>query len=300
MTALLLDHKKESYEAMMLFWLEMLNLTDNRLSSTVRAKGDYEVGPRSKTRSTLQEYGYNVVIEGELFHFTKSLWKRIGLFHLKGLYMFNNGGDSSYFNPFRFLIQLLFCITLLPHYAVKKTYLYIKPQLATVHTQFQYRDLTITKASCKKSIAELIDYFERVWMGDESHTSKYSIRESNNYLNSVRTTNSLETWHNQLRRAVGIKEDIFDFLKGIQQLEQDSVVQFWQYLEHGFKHKRRKIYIEREKLLNTIWQKCEDEIDTYEDPEDIEAEFWFDILMEMQELFYTAKNNIIANIDHTV
>ena len=282
------------------FFMEMLQQTNNRLAESVRAKGDYEINPRASTKKIFEEYGYEVVIEGELFHFTKSLWKRVGKFHLRGLYMFSNGGDTSYFNPFQFFMQLLFCITLLPWYAVKKTYLYIKPQLQLVHDYYDYNGLSLTKTNVKKSIHNIIQYVEKTWMGDETTNAKYSIKDSNNYLVAVRTTNNLETWHNLLRATVGVREDIFDFIKGNQKLENKSVLEFYQYCIHGLRHTRRKEYVEREKKLTIIWQKCETKINSVHDPHTIEAEFWFDILVEIQTLFYSDKNNLIANIDQVV
>ena len=302
MGGLLSNHQGISYGAMFEFWLDMLDKFKIRLAGTVRAKGDYEKGPRKEVVLALVAHGYEVQLEGEWFHYCKSIWKRIGLFHLRGLYMFTNQGDPEYFNPFRFCMQMIFCLPLLPSFAVKKTYLLLKPSLMIIHGDpaFDYSVLTLNKSGCKKYLGQLIVYFDTTWVGDETHPAKYTIHECNNYDQPIRTTNVIETWHNVLRSKVGIKSDIFDFLSGMQELENETVLQFMQYLDWGFSHRRRKEYVEREKELQKIWNKCKLKIDSVEDKNEIEATWWFDILVEIQCLMYSHKNNIIAGLDCVV
>ena len=294
-----------SFAVVIEFFLEYLNQTNNRLNQNhLKIKCDYERSMRNAWRLMLEIYDYTYTIDGELFHIIKSQWKRIGKYHLRGLYNYKIN-DSTFDNQFRKTIQKIFCLTLLPPSCVQRIFDLLIEQLYSSLDCFNLLDSdnetesddSDTTKSSKSECNLMGDYFyyqecidcfvhycKKIWFGKKS---RYNINEITNYDNAIRTSNLQETFHNLMRRYCTIHGSIHTFIHGLQTLEAMEVRRFLSYNIHGPQSKRRREYLDKERDIQNIFAKMKRKIQTKNNKvSNVKEKYWMKTLDKLQIVCY--------------
>lgn len=272
------------YELAISWWLSYLEKYDCRLETEDGSLiEDFEPANRKSWMIAMVKHEYkNWKNKGEWFHATKSRWKRIGLFHLKGLYMFNESGNKHFFNAFQFMIQVGFLIDWIPEDVVSEMYIFIQERTikSMDEIDFSHDSLKTSKEAATKGVESYNEYLIKTW-----NNGKYSVHECNLYRCSVRVSNA--TYHNLLRDHCGIHSDLYTFGNGIRKMEGTVTARYLQYMKHGSTHQRRPKYVKREIEIWKIWDKCESDSVKFDKKYiKLGLQYWFDVLCQLKQIMY--------------
>ena len=174
-TALIPDSKQETYEMVFQFMKDHCQKYNIKFNNDLIILCDYEINIRKAIKKI---FGYDV--KGELFHFTKALFKNL-VDHSLHLLYFN-------YDKLRICVRYLFCLSLIPiDYVILCYNKFIKRLFQKVADELEK-----TYGNVKLAVQNYLEYFENTWF------KRYKVEQWNLFLSNIRTTNLLEGWHNKL------------------------------------------------------------------------------------------------------
>lgn len=286
-----MQQDQETYMLVLFFFLAMLEFYKMRLSEEeITCHLDLQFGLRNGMQDMLYFFNYKFAIVMEIFHQNQAIKKKIDECGLKGLYVFTNKNDECYFNGYRHLQELVYCLKLI-HYVGETLMTPILEQLMFNTLDELPTDYAVEKYDHYKSGIQRFWQWYYPNLGGGTN-SRYTGAELSGYMLSMRSSNPIEVKHSVLGRDLGKHENFIDFHDGMKQVEFDEVHNFIQHKEQGVVKKQTKEIIEREKATWRVWQKIENEKSKYKNEyHGINVMFWMDCLIELRDIHYGIRDN---------
>jgi hypothetical protein len=177
------------------------------------------------------EFG-NLVKEGCYFHFCTAVNRKMKSIGLSRYYDHNI--DIKRF------IKCLTALAFLPVHRVVGAFNELRGHFFPV----QANDETTIKLN------ELLDYFEHTWLRNEQQISIEMWNVS--HLDDHRTNNAVEGWHHKLKITMGIKPNLWKFIKCLKQLYAESLYDLQQINEGNRISYRKKRYTDVNEALRRL------------------------------------------------
>ena len=276
-----------TYMKVMDWFFTMLSVYKHKLKCKIEFHCDYEIGMRNGIELSGRLHGYDPIARQERFHLLQMLIKAIGANHLRGAYMFSNKGDISYFNEFKYNLQLFFVSNMLPLVGHGKMWQYLRNQITKALMEMPA--MKTKKEVLKHGIDTFWKWFDNVLSGTDS--SRYTLKQTNGFRQSIRTSNKMESMHNKLKKALGVHNNIYGTSNGMQVIENKTLCDYIMHTEQEDELELSKEQQAIEDQTRAVWDDIDQEIRRLSNQvERVTNKFWCDQCVRLQNIHYGGRS----------